>query len=349
MQSKNIILFALLVAMSSRLFAQDAHFSQYYMSPLQLNPALTGQSDCGSRIMVGYRNQWASLLQAQSYTTYSAAFDHKFPVGRYNGFGVGVSLSADQAGALNFSDKQAKLSLSYTERMGGNRTQSHFLSLGSEVGVIQRRIDLSKAQFATSYNGNGGFDGSIGAPQGLNSTATIGDFGTGILWTSTLSKDQKFNIGVAGAHISSANIALRKSDIYSLAPKFSFHFSGEFMFNEQLGLVPNVAYFTQGKSYEFLPSSAIKFNLSEDKKERKSFQVGVGGRFVNNYAADFTGDALLIFTRFDYQNFVLGLSYDVNTSKLSTSAGQGSGGLELNLQYKFCKNANSSEMSCPTF
>jgi type IX secretion system PorP/SprF family membrane protein len=348
MQYKNIVLFTLLFCTSSQIFAQDAHFSQYYMSPLQLNPALTGQSDCNNRIIVGYRNQWADLLGAQSYTTYSASYDQMIPIGRYNGLGLGISLAADQAGELNFSDKQAKITASYSERLGGNRTQSHYLSVGGEVGVIQRSIDLSKAQFATSYNGNGGFDGNTGVPQDINTNATIADIGAGLLWTSTLSDAQKFHIGAAAAHVSRGNQALRKADNYNLAPKFSLHFGGEFMLNDRVGLVPNVAYFTQGKSFEFLPSSAVKFNFSDNKKERKSFQVGLGGRFTNNYNSGFVGDAAIVNTRFDYQNFVLGLSYDINVSKLSATTGQGSGGLELNLQYKFCKTGGN-KTGCPTF
>ncbi|HNM24595.1 MAG TPA: type IX secretion system membrane protein PorP/SprF, partial [Saprospiraceae bacterium] len=43
--------------------AQDIHFSQFYMSPLNLNPAMTGVMNCNHRIVANYRNQWSSILK----------------------------------------------------------------------------------------------------------------------------------------------------------------------------------------------------------------------------------------------------------------------------------------------
>jgi hypothetical protein len=37
---------------------QDIHFSQYYASPLSLNPANTGNYDGDWRLMNSYRQQW---------------------------------------------------------------------------------------------------------------------------------------------------------------------------------------------------------------------------------------------------------------------------------------------------
>ena len=46
--------------------AQDIHFSQFYQSPLNLNPALTGVMNCNHRIVANYRNQWASVLKSNA-------------------------------------------------------------------------------------------------------------------------------------------------------------------------------------------------------------------------------------------------------------------------------------------
>ncbi|MGM0621184.1 MAG: type IX secretion system membrane protein PorP/SprF, partial [Bacteroidota bacterium] len=55
--------------------AQDVSFSQFYASPLYLNPAFAGSVEI-PRFTVQYRNQWHAFNNA--YTTYNAAFD--FPV-----------------------------------------------------------------------------------------------------------------------------------------------------------------------------------------------------------------------------------------------------------------------------
>ncbi len=56
---KNIKLTLLTFAMLSigqLLYAQDAHFSQYYANPLYLNPAFAGSDIC-PRVTLNYRNQ----------------------------------------------------------------------------------------------------------------------------------------------------------------------------------------------------------------------------------------------------------------------------------------------------
>src|SRR5690625_5556006 len=50
---------------------QDIHYSQFYMAPLHLNPAMAGVMNCNSRMIVNYRNQWATVL-TNPYNTFSA-------------------------------------------------------------------------------------------------------------------------------------------------------------------------------------------------------------------------------------------------------------------------------------
>ncbi len=65
--------------------SQDIHFSQFYMSPLNLNPAMTGVMNGNIRLTGNYRNQWASVLRDKSFRTYSVSYDQRVAVGR-NGF-----------------------------------------------------------------------------------------------------------------------------------------------------------------------------------------------------------------------------------------------------------------------
>ena len=94
--------------------AQDPHFSQFFASPLTLNPAFTGKFDGKWRIAANHRDQWPSIPKA--YVTTSASVDFpilasKIPEGDVFGIGIsGVSdASADNALKLNYGS----LSLSY--------------------------------------------------------------------------------------------------------------------------------------------------------------------------------------------------------------------------------------------
>src|SRR5204863_3995983 len=65
----------LLTFLSTSFFvkAQDPHFSQFFASPLTLNPAFTGKFSGSWRLAANHRDQWASIPKA--YVTTSASFD----------------------------------------------------------------------------------------------------------------------------------------------------------------------------------------------------------------------------------------------------------------------------------
>jgi len=62
-----IVLF--LACSNNKIFGQDPQFSQYYASPLYLNPGLAGINQQG-RAGVNYRNQWPSI--DANFETFSA-------------------------------------------------------------------------------------------------------------------------------------------------------------------------------------------------------------------------------------------------------------------------------------
>src|SRR6476661_5153751 len=70
--------------------AQDPNFSQFFASPLTLNPALTGKFDGQYRVAGNYRNQWPTINNA--YTTATVSFD---------------------VGIMAFTDKSANGALQY--------------------------------------------------------------------------------------------------------------------------------------------------------------------------------------------------------------------------------------------
>jgi hypothetical protein len=83
----------------SKALAQDPNFSQFFASPLTLNPAMTGKFDGVYRVAGNYRNQWPTIYKA--FTTYTASFDMgilKNRIPEYDQLGVGILGFSDQAG-----------------------------------------------------------------------------------------------------------------------------------------------------------------------------------------------------------------------------------------------------------
>jgi len=64
MRMRKFLLAMICCALLKTASAQDPNFSQFFVSPLTLNPALTGKFDGNFRIAGNYRDQWPAISKA---------------------------------------------------------------------------------------------------------------------------------------------------------------------------------------------------------------------------------------------------------------------------------------------
>ena len=328
--------------------AQDIHFSQFYMAPLDLNPALTGVMNCKMRFTANFRNQWASVLKANAYNTYMASYDQKVAVGRYDYFGFGGVAWGDRAGALDFGTIQMKLSGSYSKRLGGSRTSAHYMVFGANAGISQRSINFANAQFG-SQNDDGVFNPNLNHGEPTPSENFIfADVAVGLLWFSVLDENNNFYIGLAGNHLNEANQSFYNGTIVPLYSKYTIHAGAQFAMTRDLFLVPGFVAFFQGPSYQYNAGTNLRFQLSRGRNGNQTFDIGVWGRLSNAIEEEgSTFDAVIIQTRFDYENYGLGFSYDINASPLR-EASSANGSFEFSLIYNICRPERRG-VYCPHF
>jgi|TARA_B110000879_G_scaffold180046_1_gene236389 type IX secretion system PorP/SprF family membrane protein len=327
--------------------AQDIHFSQFYMSPLNLNPAMTGVMNCKTRFVANYRNQWASVLKANAYNTYSASYDQKVPVGREDYFGIGGSLWGDVAGESRFGTTQGRLSLSYSKKMAGYRKKSSYLVIGVDGGMTQRRISDKDLRWPSQITTNG-FD-----PQLLPNEAGFTDFdflfadlGAGLLWFSVIDKNTNYYLGAALHHLNQPDVSFLGS-VESLYTKVTLHGGAQFEIQPKISLLPYIVYMAQGQHRELNGGASVRFALGPSRLSNQSWQLGAWYRLGSKDEGGIHSDAVILSSRFDYENFGIGFSYDVNISKLS-SAGSANGAFEFSLQYLICGPENRG-VYCPRF
>lgn len=355
---KNLLLVSFVVLSAWSLSAQDIHFSQFYLSPLNLNPAMTGVMNCNVRLVANYRNQWASVLRSNAYNTYSVSYDQRIPVGRYDYFGVGGTFWGDKAGESNFATLTGKLSGSYSKRMGGTRKFGNYLVAGAEVGVAQRSIDFLNLRWGTQHDGEGGYDPNLPTLEdGFNrDNFLFADLAAGLLWFSVINENSNWYIGGSFHHLNRSNQSFSTNEEDLLYSRITGHAGGEFLISDKFGIVPGVIVMSQGPSFQVNAGTSFKFLLSKSRNEYQAFQLGLWGRLGNKFIAPVEGsaekvglltDAAILSTRFDYNNFSLGFSYDVNVSPLKP-ASNSNGGFEFALVYKICGQVRRG-VYCPNF
>lgn len=329
--------------------AQDIHFSQFYLSPLNLNPAMTGVMNANVRLVANYRNQWASVLRDNAFNTYSVSYDQRVAVGRYDYLGVGGVFWGDRAGEANFQTLTGKMALSYSKKMGGGRNNGHYLAVGAEGGFAQRSIDFLKLRWGSQHDGEGGFDPNIDSGEtGFDrDNFTFADLAAGILWFSVLDANNNFYMGAAFHHLNRANQSFDSSDEDLLYSRLTVHAGGEFMVGDRFGLVPGVIVMNQGPSFQLNAGTSFKFLMGQTRGQYQAFQIGAWARIANDTDAGILSDAAILSTRFDYDNFSLGFSYDINISPLS-AASNSNGGFEFALVYKIL-GPERRNLYCPNF
>ena len=109
--------------------AQDPNFSQFFASPLTLNPAMTGKFDGVYRFAANYRNQWPTISNA--YTTMTASIDMGIMKNRipdFDQFGVGLMAYSDKAGDGALNSTYYGVSVAYHKALDEN---------GIEIKIIQ--------------------------------------------------------------------------------------------------------------------------------------------------------------------------------------------------------------------
>ncbi|MFQ5446670.1 MAG: PorP/SprF family type IX secretion system membrane protein [Saprospiraceae bacterium] len=351
MKFKHLLIFILLIS-GLAVKAQDIHFSQFYLSPLNLNPAMTGIMNCNIRLTANYRNQWASVLKSNAYSTYSVSYDQKIPVGRYDYFGIGGTFWGDRAGESQFATMTGKISGSYSKRMGGGRKEAHYLVVGAEAGLAQRSVDFLKLRWGTQHNGEGGYDPNLPSFEDVfdQDNYLFADLAAGILWFSVFDENNNLYVGGAFHHLNRANQSFDSNVEDFLFSRFTLHAGGEFAINNRVSLVPGVITMFQGPSFQVNSGTSLKFKLGSGKggfSNYQAFQIGTWVRVSNKVETGVLTDAVILSTRFEYNQFSLGFSYDVNVSALKP-ASSNNGAFEFALVYKFCNNERRG-VYCPNF
>ena len=341
---------AILIAISG-LKAQDIHFSQFYASPLNLNPATTGVLSCDLRFSAIYRNQWASVLGANAFNTFSAGVETRLPAGSKDYWGLGLNLWADKAGSSSFSSVHASLSGSFMKRLGGRRSNEMFLVAGGSIGFSQKSIRTLSLQFGSQWNGDA-FDGSLNSGEnffGWNTRVTYADMSAGLFWWMALDKKKKSSVyaGVAFSHLTKANVAFLTQGFEALFLKSTVHFGGDFRLKKYLAIVPNVVMFFQGPSVMVNFGTSVKFDFSKRSESSQAFEIGPWLRIVSSPTGSIATDAAVIAARFRYGSSAFGISYDINISRLSPAT-KGNGAFEVSYVHTVCGIRNRP-LGCPAF
>ena len=329
--------------------AQDAHFSQFYNTPIRQNPAMTGLFNGTYRIGANYRDQWASVIgSGNAYKTYHVGADMNTFVMKNDYAGLGIYVLGDQAGNGKFGSTSAVLSGAYVKQLSGRKRgwkqAEHYLSGGLQVGAGQVKVDYDNLKFSTQFNGDG-YDGRLGTGENLGATSKIFiDVNAGLLYYALLGNNVSVYAGGSVNHVNQPNISLfdRSEPLFM---RYNVNIGGEIPLSKELSLLPGATFSRQGPSQMILAGTNIRYS-NKDWRE-VVLKAGVWDRLSASKNSLVSQDALILFAGIDFERYSLGLSYDLNMSSLQTASNT-RGGYELSLIYIHPQRKRLS-VNCPRF
>src|SRR6187399_1559648 len=122
-----------LIAIQSK--AQDPSFSQFFSSPLNINPALTANINADWRAIANFRDQW--IGPASPYVTGTISYDSKILQNKIanvpekdNYLGLGGMLMYDNAMSGAFKSTYASFNMSYNVKLAESGESNQRLGIG---------------------------------------------------------------------------------------------------------------------------------------------------------------------------------------------------------------------------
>lgn len=309
----------LFVITVQRTIAQtDPHFTQHYSFPMYVNPALTGSADGDYRASAIFRNQWGSITNP--YRTIGLSFDAR----TNKNVALGVNVLNQSAGEAGFNYLTSSLSFAYTGVKFGPNLSQHIV-MAIQGGIMNRRVNASKFKWGEQWDPITGYQSSNASNETFARTSsTVLDIGAGVLYFDA-APEKKTNLfgGFSVYHLNKPRdpiIATQDTtELNTIPMRYMVNGGVSYNLSERTRIVPHALYMRQGTASELMLGVYAQINVNAET----DFMLGGYYRF---------SDAISPYVGIDYKNFIIGLSYDVNASKLSSMT-KNVNSIELSLTY----------------
>ncbi|MBD78473.1 MAG: hypothetical protein CL840_06105 [Crocinitomicaceae bacterium] len=339
MSLKRVILLVYVQVMVLTMYSQDFQFSQFYATPMLMNPAFTGNT-VQSRITGNYRNQWSAVPNSIGFNTYAFGYEHNFE--NFNS-GIGLQFIHDRAGQGALRTTAVLLSYAYRIRM----TRKFSIKPGLQFGLGNRSIDFNELVFNDQLQ------------TGATTSAAQQDFNDKSRYyldlnAGAIGYGKYYWVGFSIHHLNKPDIALMGNGI-KLDMKYSVHGGYKFPIKKDIKK-RLVSAFTLTANY---------------KHQGKRDQLDFGGYFsyspilfglwyrglpVKNIEANLpNNDAIIVLVGYSKNGFTLGYSYDLTVSKLTAATSGGAHEISVSLEMASRKSQRQRRrrsrlmIPCPKF
>jgi type IX secretion system PorP/SprF family membrane protein len=299
--------------------AQDIHFSQFYFSPLSLNPANTGNFMGDYRIAMNYRSQWRDIQKA--YKTISLGGEaNLYP--RNQQVSAGLYFLNDKSGG-NLIVNKIYLSGAFHKKIAGIN-----LHAGIQPGIVLKSIDFNAHTFPNQLNWDkGAFDNSLNNYEAnVNQKTQYFDLNAGAGASTRIDKIEA-GIYFAMFHLTKPRETFIKNDNH-LPMRQMYNLDLKYHLNEKIVLNLYTMLGATTKASDWVTGLNVEYALNKTPFFTNAIFVG----FMWRDGLKRVSDAGIVTAGLKYKNYTAGVSYDINVSQLKTAT-EYRGAIEFALIY----------------
>ncbi len=308
MKLKNtcVVIFCFVIMASSH--AQDPSFSQFFSSPLNINPSLTARINADWRAISNFRNQW--IGPASPYVTSTISFDRKILQNKIpnvteenNILGVGGMMMFDYAMSGIVKSTYASANLSYNVKLSEGAVINR-IGAGFGVSYGRRHIDFGRLDFEEQFTG---FGFNTNLPTGeiaLSNMKPYFSLSAGLIYSITTEKSN-VDVGVAAYHLNKPRQTFLEDDHQVLPIRRVVHANFETFLSDVVVLNTNAIYQLQKEATYYSVGAAVGYYLPSEQNI-----------MLNGGIWYWSKNAIIPYLGLTYKDFQFGFSYDATISKL---------------------------------
>jgi len=336
---RKLFLAVLLLSVTFLGRAQDPNFSQFFVSPLTLNPALTGKFDGNYRLAMNFRNQWPSINNA--FKTYTASFDAgilKNHIPDYDQFGLGLIALTDKSGNGVLQHNYVGVSTAYHKAL--DESGFNQIGVGFQGVYVNKRLDVASLKFEDMLRS----DGFTGLTQedftNFHMNLSYFDLNAGVFYNGTTDGANNFYLGASMYHINRHEETFTDTGHYYMASRLTLQGGGMIPLGDYNAFHFSAMHSRQANAVNTVVGGAYMLNISPDEWNPTNLYLGTWFWF---------GDAVIPYVGLEFGEFRVGASYDVNISSLKPASNM-RGGAEFSIIYiKKPVDPNAKKLNCPKF
>lgn len=284
--------------------AQDPKFSQYFASPLTLNPALIGYFDGYYRLALNTRRQWANV--GDPYSTTSISGEYKFnDEYYYDGiFSVGANLLFDESFNKALKTNVVNIGFSYYRFFDADHKVK--FGLAPQISYVAKSLDLNALTFASQFV-DGVFDPS--RPNYLESDRNGVNYLDVNIGTNLALAFENFNLAVGYSlfHLTSPQESFEDHYLSKVPLRQTATLSFQYLSNDLIDVNVSGHYMKQRKNDDTILGTVFGFKPTYDSKLK--LNLGLWHKFNENSFFPYFG--------FDISNYSFGINHTLSSNKIN--------------------------------